>query len=107
MCWSFQVGYKLQKCFLEHSCFYNFDKCNIDVLVYWQLPPQKSEAEIQEEEELQLAIALSKSEEESKAKEVTPTSIQVTVCVLKYSKNTESYYNFRGAHAGIAFFYDI
>lgn len=34
-----------------------------------QVPPQKTEAEIQEEEELQLALALSKSEEENKAKE--------------------------------------
>ena len=40
------------------------------MVLFLQVPPQKSEAEIQEEEELQLALAISKSEAESKEKEV-------------------------------------
>lgn len=39
-----------------------------------QLPPSKTEQEIQEEEELQLALALSKSEHESKEKEQSVSS---------------------------------
>lgn len=47
-----------------------------------QLPPSRTEAEIQEEEELQLALALSQSEAE--AKEVWIIWLDVPSCPLPY-----------------------